>query len=207
MIRVLLVDDHVLVRSGLARLLEQSGEIEVAAVAGRGDAAVALDAELEPDVILMDVSMPGMSGIESTRLICASRDSASVVMLTASTNHDHVIDALDAGAVGYLIKDADSTVLVDGVRSAANGEAPLDPRAAKALLNTRSTRPTTLTDRETEVLNLLARGMANKAIARRLGIAEKTVKAHLTRVYSELGVADRTQAALWANENLGTSGR
>lgn len=203
MIKVLLVDDHTVVRAGLQRLLEQTGEIEVTGVADRGDVAVALDAELEPDVILMDVSMPGLSGIESTRRICANRSSASVVMLTASTDRTQVIEALDAGAVGYLIKDADPAALIDGVRSAANGDAPLDPRAAKALLVARAGRGPALTERETEVLGLIAEGMANKVIARRLGISEKTVKAHLTRVFAELGVSDRTQAALWAKEHLG----
>lgn len=203
MIRVLLVDDHTLVRAGLQRLLEQTGEIEIAAVADRGEDAVTLDAELLPDVVLMDVSMPGLSGIETTRRICAERPEASVVMLTATTDRAHVLDALDAGAVGYLIKDADPVVLVDGVRSAANGDAPLDARAAKALLDTRSERTLSLTDRETEVLRLVGLGLANKAIGRRLSISEKTVKAHLTRVFAALGVSDRTQAALWAKEHLG----
>ncbi len=202
MIRVLLVDDHTLVRSGLQRLLEQGGEIEVAAVAGRGDEAFALDAELRPDVILMDVSMPGLSGIETTRRICAGRPEASVVMLTATTDRTQVLDALDAGAVGYLIKDTDPAALVDGVRAAANGDAPLDARAAKIVLDKRTRRTPSLTEREAEVLILVGEGLANKAIARRLGISEKTVKAHLTRVFAELGVSDRTQAALWAKEHL-----
>ena len=203
MIRVLLVDDHTLVRAGLQRLLEQTGEIEVAAVADRGETAVTLDADLEPDVVLMDVSMPGLSGIETTRRICANRSDASVVMLTASTDRAHVMNALDAGATGYLVKDADPAVLIDGVLAAANGEAPLDARAARTVLDARTGRGPTLTDRETEVLGLIAEGLANKAIARRLGISEKTVKAHLTRVFTELDVTDRTQAALWANEHLG----
>lgn len=203
MIRVLLVDDHTMVRAGLQRLLEQTSDIEVAAVADRGEIAVNLDAELRPDVILMDVSMPGLSGIESTRQICANRSDASVVMLTASTDRDRVVEALDAGAVGYLVKDSDPAVLLDGVRAAANGDAPLDARAARALLETRQGAPrASLTSREEEVLLLVGQGLANKAIARRLGISDKTVKAHLTRVFAELGVTDRTQAALWASEHL-----
>jgi len=205
MIRVLLVDDHTLVRDGLQRLLEQTGEIEVAGVADRGELAVELDAELEPDVVLMDVSMPGLSGVETTRRICANRSSASVVMLTASTERVNVIDALDAGAVGYLIKDADPATLIAGVRSAAGGDAPLDPRAARAVIEARTRRIPALTERETEVLGLIAEGLSNKNIASELGISEKTVKAHLTRVFTELGVSDRTQAALWANKNLGTN--
>ncbi len=203
MIRVLVVDDHTIVRLGLQRLLEQTPGIEVAAVADRGDVAVELDAELQPDVVLMDVSMPGQSGIESTRQICANRRAASVVMLTAATDRQLVIEALNAGAVGYLVKDADPLILVEGVRAAANGEAPIDPRAARFLLdNRRVANATNLTDRELQVLRLVRGGLANKAIARQLGISDKTVKAHLTRVYAELGVADRTQAALWASTNL-----
>jgi DNA-binding NarL/FixJ family response regulator len=201
-IRVLLVDDHVLVRAGLERLLEQTGEIEVAGVAERGEAAIELDAQLEPDVILMDVSMPGLSGIETTRQICANRSDASVVMLTASTDRTQVLNALDAGAVGYLIKDSDPATLIEGVLEAASGNAPLDPRAARSLLDSRSSSTHKMTARETEVLRRIADGLSNKAIARRLGISEKTVKAHLTRVFSVLGVSDRTQAAIWAHENL-----
>jgi len=206
MITVLLVDDHILIRAGLQRLLEQTGEITVAAMADRGDTAVLMDAELTPDVVLMDVSMPGMSGIETTRQIRASRD-ASVVMLTASTDRGQILDALDAGAIGYLVKDSDPAVLIAGVRAAANGDAPLDARAARAVLEVRPRNATELTKRETEVLELVTNGLANKAIARQLAISEKTVKAHLTRVFSELDVSDRTQAALWAQEHLGHGSR
>lgn len=202
MIRVLLVDDHSMVRAGLQRLLEQTSDIEVAAVTHRGELAVSLDAELLPDVVLMDVSMPGQSGIESTRQICTNRQEASVVMLTASADRDRVIEALDAGAVGYLVKDSDPAVLIDGVRAAANGDVPLDARAARALLDSRQRLPVPkLTEREEEVLALVGQGLANKTIARQLGISDKTVKAHLTRVFAELGVSDRTQAALWAREH------
>lgn len=205
MISVLLVDDHTLVRDGLARLLEQTGEITVVAAADGGDEAVLLAAELEPDVVLMDVSMPGISGIESTRRICANRPGAAVVILSASTDRRLVMDALDAGAAGYLAKDADPPSLIAGVRAAAGGDAPLDARAARAVLDSRTQRTPTLTERESEVLALIAEGLSNKAIARRLGISEKTVKAHLTRVFATLGVSDRTQAALWATEHLGPS--
>lgn len=203
MIRVLVVDDHTIVRMGLQRLLEQTPGVEVAGVADRGELAVTLDAELQPDVVLMDVSMPGLSGIESTRQICANRKGASVIMLSAATDRERVLAALDAGAVGYLVKDADPTVLIDGLHAAANGDAPLDARAARIVLEGRTRQAeTALTSREQEVLRLVGEGLANKAIARRLTISEKTVKAHLTRIFSELGVTDRTQAALWANDNL-----
>ncbi len=206
MITVLLVDDHILIRAGLQRLLEQTGEIIVSAMADRGETAVLMDAELTPDVVLMDVSMPGMSGIETTRQIRANRD-ASVVMLTASTDRCQVLDALDAGAIGYLVKDSDPAVLIDGVRAAANGDAPLDARAARAVLDARTPNTTELTKRETEVLELVSHGLANKSIARQLAISEKTVKAHLTSVFAELDVTDRTQAALWAQEHLGYGSR
>jgi len=202
MIRVLLVDDHILVRAGLERLLEQTDAIEVVGVAETGETAIELDAQLEPDVVLMDVSMPGLSGIETTRQICTNRPNASVVMLTASTDRTQVLNALDAGAVGYLIKDSDPATLIEGVLEAASGNAPLDPRAARSLLDSRSSSTQTMTARETEVLRCIAEGLSNKAIARRLGISEKTVKAHLTRVFSVLGVSDRTQAAIWAHENM-----
>lgn len=203
MIRVLVVDDHTIIRVGLQRLLEHSADIEVVGVADRGDRAVMLDAELQPDVVLMDLSMPGGSGIESTRKICAARSEASVVILTASTDRNHVVDAIEAGAVGYLVKDADPEVLVDGVRSAARGDSPLDARAARYLLRGRRSDHK-LTNREHDVLQLVTKGLANKAIARSLGISEKTVKAHLTRVFTTIGVSDRTQAALWAKDHLGT---
>lgn len=203
MIRVLLVDDHAMVRAGLQRLLDQKPDIEVIAEAETGDAAVELAAELNPDVILMDVSMPGLSGIDAARLIVNSDGSASIVMLTAAGDRDSVVGAVDAGAVGYLMKDAEPHVLIDGVRSAAAGNAPLDPRAARSLLDSRKrATPPTLTDREREVLLLVAEGLPNKSIAARLGIREKTVKSHLTRVFNELAVTDRTQAALWAKDNL-----
>lgn len=206
MIRVLLVDDHTLVRAGLQRLLDQTSDIEVVAVAERGEEAVKLAEELTPDVILMDVSMPGQSGIESTRKICQKQQNAAVIMLTAATDRDRIIDAFDAGALGYLIKDSDPTVLIGGVRAAANGDAPLDPRAARAVLdNRRKDSGPSLSSRETEVLLLVSDGMPNKLIARRLGISESTVKAHLTSVFSQLGVTDRTQAALWAKDHLSVS--
>lgn len=203
MIRVLLVDDHTLVRAGLQRLLEQTSDIVVVAVAESGEDAMTLVETSVPDVILMDVSMPGLSGIESTRQICEIREDVAVIMLTAAVDRDGIIAAFDAGAVGYLIKDSDPTVLIEGVRAAANGDAPLDPRAARAVLDSRrkDTGPS-LSSRETEVLRLVSDGMANKLIARRLGITESTVKAHLTSVFSELGVTDRTQAALWARDHL-----
>ncbi len=201
MITVMLVDDHELVRVGLERLLEQADDLNVVAVAGSAQEALELDGTIRADIVLMDLSMPKMDGAEATRLLLAARPEARVVMLTAHTEPERVMRALDAGALGYLAKDSDPEALIAGVRAASAGEAPLDPRAARALLDARRAPRVDLTDREVEVLGKLALGMTNKQIARALGISEKTVKTHLTRVYSHIGVGDRVQAAVWAQEN------
>jgi len=202
-IRVLLADDHHVVRRGLTELLEGIAGVIVVGAAADGAEAVALSAEREPDVILMDLSMPGVDGVEATRRVLSERPEARVVILTSFSDRDRILDALDAGAVGYLLKDAEPDELVRGVRAAARGESPLAPKAAQAVLAARAeARPAAeLTAREREVLALVGEGLANKQIARRLGISEKTVKAHLTSVFHRIGVADRTQAALWARRH------
>jgi DNA-binding NarL/FixJ family response regulator len=151
----------------------------------------------------MDLSMPGVDGIEATRRLMAQRPESRVVVLTSFSDRERILDALDAGAVGYLLKDAEPGELLRGIEAAARGESPLAPKAAKAVLTARAeSRPAAeLTAREQEVLGLLGQGLANKQIARRLGIAEKTVKAHLTSVFQSIGVTDRTQAALWARSH------
>jgi DNA-binding NarL/FixJ family response regulator len=202
-IRVLVVDDHAVVRVGLGQLLGGAEGIEVAGEAGDGAAAVQAAERLAPDVVLMDLAMPAMDGVEATRRVRVAAPDAQVVVLTSFSDRDRILDALEAGAAGYLLKDAEPEELLRGIRAAAAGESPLDPKAARALLDARAaaaTRPT-LTAREREVLVLLAEGLPNKLIAARLGISEKTVKAHLTRVYAALGVWDRTAAALWAREH------
>ena len=207
MIRVLLADDHDVVRRGLSALLEGAEDISVVGAAADGSEAVTLSRQQTPDVVLMDLSMPGVDGVEATRQVVAERPGAKVVILTSFSDRDRILDALDAGAVGYLLKDAEPDELLRGVRAAARGESPLAPKAAQAVLEARAeSRPTAdLTGREREVLELLAEGLANKQIARRLGIAEKTVKAHLTSVFQRIGVTDRTQAALWARrQGLGS---
>ena len=203
MIRVLVVDDHTIVRNGLVQLLAAAGDLEVIGSAGDGPTAVALCAEHRPDVVLMDLSMPGMSGIEATRLICERAPGSQVLVLTSFVDRDRVVEALEAGAIGYLLKDAEPDELISGIRSAARGESPLDPRAARTMLAAqRSTGPLeSLTDREREVLTLVAEGLPNKQIARQLGISEKTVKAHLTSAFRTIGVDDRMQAGLWARRN------
>jgi DNA-binding NarL/FixJ family response regulator len=198
-IRLLLADDHAVVRDGLRQLLANVDDLEVVATAADGEEAVALAAEHEPDVVLMDLEMPRLDGSEATRRIVAARAETRVVVLTSFSDRERILDALDAGAVGYLLKDADPDELVRGVRAAARGESPLAPRAATAVLQARATRrpEPELTQREREVLDLVGEGLPNKLIARRLGISEKTVKAHVTRIFQAIGVTDRTQAALW----------
>ncbi len=203
MIRVLLADDHGLVRAGLERLLATAGDIEVVGGAADGAEAIALAAEASPDVVLMDLSMPNADGIEATRAILVENDEVQVVVLTSLTDRERILAALDAGAIGYLLKDSEPEELIAGVRAAARGESPLDPKAARAVLGARAVRERAeLSEREREVLRCVAEGMPNKVIARELGISEKTVKTHLTRVFQRIGVTDRTQAALWARDNL-----
>jgi DNA-binding NarL/FixJ family response regulator len=207
-IRILLADDHDVVRRGLTALLDGSEGFAVVGAAANGEEAVTLAGEHHPDVVLMDLSMPGVDGIEATRRLMAERPESRVVVLTSFSDRERILDALDAGAVGYLLKDAEPDELLRGIAAAARGESPLAPKAAKAVLSARAeSRPAAeLTGREQEVLALLAEGLANKQIARRLGIAEKTVKAHLTSVFQSIGVTDRTQAALWArNHGFGGS--
>jgi DNA-binding NarL/FixJ family response regulator len=202
MIRVLLADDHGVVRDGLARLLGSVPDIEVVAAAADGDQAVELAREHRPDVVLMDLRMPGMDGSEATRRLLESDPATYVVILTSFSERDEILGALDAGAIGYLLKDAEPDELIRGVRAAAQGDSPLDPKAARTLIGSRGTTQShPLTDREQEVLQLVARGLPNKLIARELGISEKTVKAHLTTVFQRIGVTDRVQAAMWARDH------
>ncbi|MCW2973074.1 MAG: liaR 5 [Thermoleophilia bacterium] len=201
-IRVVIVDDHAIVRTGLRRMLEATGGFEVIGEAadGRAGATVALD--LRPDVVLMDVSMPIADGVAATREIMLGAPGVVVLMLTSFAARDDVLRALDAGAGGYILKDCEPGELATAIRAAAAGDAPLDPRAARAVLSDRRRiDKVELSGREREVLAAVARGLPNKLVARELGISEKTVKAHLTRVYAVIGVTDRTQAALWAQRN------
>jgi DNA-binding NarL/FixJ family response regulator len=203
-IRVLIVDDHVVVRSGLEQLLATTDDIELVATAANGVEAIAKVEELGPDVVLMDLSMPEMDGVEATRQISERHPDSHVLVLTSFSDQTRILDALEAGADGYLLKHADPDEIAGAIREVHAGGSPLDPKAARTLLESRRTTRSApqLTDREREVLLLVREGLANKQIARRLDIAERTVKAHLTSVFQRLGVTDRTQAALWAKEHL-----
>ena len=203
MIRVLLADDHAVVRAGLEELLRSTDGIEVVGAAADGDEAVRLALERTPDVVLMDLVMPAVDGIEATRRLVAAKCESAVVVLTSFSDRERILQALDAGAIGYVLKDAEPHELVAAIHAAARGESPLDPKAASAVLGARRERAPAdeLTEREREVLALVGAGLQNKQIARELGISEKTVKAHLTSVFRQLGVFDRTQAALWAQRH------
>ncbi|HWI43378.1 MAG TPA: response regulator transcription factor [Nocardioides sp.] len=204
-VTVVLVDDHPLVRTGLRSLVESATDVVVVGEAADGDAAVTVVSDLDPppDVVLMDLSMPGTDGVEATRRLVDGGYAGGIVVLTTFAEHDRVAAAVGAGAVGYLLKDTEPAGVLAGIRAAAQGHAPIDPRVARALLPTRRPEPGVgLSEREQQVLGLVAQGMANKQIARQLGISERTVKVHLGNVFRRIGVGDRTSAALWARENL-----
>ncbi len=208
MIRVVVADDHAVVRRGLTGLIESTDDLEVVGVARDGSEAVALVREHRPDVAVMDLQMPVLDGVEATRAIVGEATGTEVLVLTSFSDFARIDAAIEAGAVGYLLKDAEPEVLLDGIRAVARGGSPLDPRAARRLLSRRSTAAAAesedvaaLSPREAEVLRLVVEGLLNKQIAQRLGITERTVKAHLTSAYQRIGVADRTQAALWAQRH------
>jgi len=202
-IRVLVVDDHQLVRVGLITLLEAASDIQVAGEAANGQQAIEAAAATTPDVVLMDLSMPVLDGVAATRLLLAERPDTRVVALTSFSDRQRVTDILAAGATGYVLKDCRPDELLASVRAAADGHVPLDPRVAAALLPAREPPlADQLSEREKQVLRLVAAGLANKQIARRLGIAESTVKVHTGNIFRRIGVTDRTSAALWAREHL-----
>lgn len=205
MIRVLIVDDHKRTRAGLRALLTSAPDLEVVGVAADGDEAIVVAARTRPEVVLMDVSMPGMGGVEATRRLLERQPEVRVVMLTSFADERLLLEAVDAGAVGYLVKDADPQEVIGAVRAAASGYSPISGKVARALFTRRLLPMELLTAREREVLSLVAVGLPNKRVAEHLGIAEGTVKAHLTSAYKRIGVANRTQAALWARRH-GLSG-
>jgi DNA-binding NarL/FixJ family response regulator len=199
MIRVLVADDHGVLRDGLAGLIAAQPDLELAATAANGAEAVELCRAIAPDVVLMDLEMPVLDGIDATRAILAELPATVVLVLTSFSDRRRITGALEAGAVGYLLKDASADEVVRGIRTAAGGGSPLDPRAARSLLEAQNAPDPLagISPREREVLVLLLDGLPNKLIARRLGISEKTVKSHLTSIFRAIGVTDRVQAVLW----------
>ncbi|MEU9751279.1 MULTISPECIES: response regulator [Streptomyces] len=202
-IRVLLVDDHQVVRRGLRTFLEIQDDIEVVGEAGDGDEGVAGAEELRPDVVLMDIKMPGTDGIEALRKLRELANPAKVLIVTSFTEQRTVVPALRAGAAGYVYKDVDPEALAGAIRSVHAGHVLLQPEVAGALLaqddpGAGHGRGSSLTDREREVLTLIADGRSNREIARALVLSEKTVKTHVSNILMKLDLADRTQAALWA---------
>ncbi len=206
-IRVLVVDDQLLFREGVVSLLSTMPEVVVVGEATHGEEAVALAGKLAPDVVLMDLRMPVLDGVEATRRICAGSRHTRVVVLTTFDDDDSILDAVHAGALGYLLKDAGASALLDALCRAARGESVLTPRVATRLVHhvARGSRPapagaTELTSREREVLILLARGRSNKEIAQALRVVEGTIKNHLTSTFAKLGVTTRLEAAMVARD-------
>jgi NarL family two-component system response regulator LiaR len=204
-ITVMIVDDHQMVRHGAKGYLDVQPEISVVAEAESGAEAVRLAREFVPDVVLMDLVMPGMDGVEATRKVKDISPRTQIIILTSFHEDEHIFPALQAGAISYLLKDVKAAELVEAIRKASKGEATLHPRVASRLIKLfsggepdRSTLFTELTEREVEVLTLIARGFANQKIADELVISVGTVKGHVSNILSKLHLADRTQAAVYA---------
>ena len=210
-IRLMIVDDQKLMREGLRTLLELEGGFEVVAEAGDGQAALDAYAELQPDVVLMDIRMPGMDGVEATRRLHEKWSNARVIILTTFNDDTYVFEALRVGALGYLLKDLSGHELANAVQTVANGGVLIDPSVARKVVAefarlTPSARPINdglpdpLTDRELDVLRLLAEGVSNREIGNKLSLTEGTVKNYVTNVLQKIGARDRTQAALRGRE-------
>jgi DNA-binding NarL/FixJ family response regulator len=212
-INVLVVDDHPVVRAGLAAILTSTDDLRCVGTAGEAAGAVELVERLAPDVVLLDVSMPRGDGVSVTRELRRRGLPVRILVLTSFSAPDLVVAIVQAGADGYLLKENEAETILDGVRAVAAGGAAVDPTVAQSLLTEvrgRAGSGPVLTEREREVLKFLREGNANKVIARRLQISERTVKAHVAHIFQRLGVADRTQAAVWAERHLhdeGESGR
>jgi DNA-binding NarL/FixJ family response regulator len=201
-IRVLIADDHAVVRGGLRGFFELQEDMEVVGEAADGLEAVALARKLRPDVVLMDLVMPNLNGVEAMRQLREQAPATRAIVLTSFLDQDQVLPAIRAGAAGYLLKNVEPQELARAVRAAHAGEALIDPTVAARLVDTLADekvddRYESLTGREREVLDLIGDGLSNKRIALELGVAEKTVKTHVTHVLAKLGLADRTQAALY----------
>jgi DNA-binding NarL/FixJ family response regulator len=207
-IRILITDDHHVVRRGLTFFLKTQKDIEIIGEAGNGREAVELTRTLKPDLVLMDLVMPEMDGIQATKIIKTEMPEIKILMLTSFSDQDHVIPALEAGASGYQLKDIEPDELIDCIRKIMSGENQLHPKATSHLLANLSNKENKernsleqLTKRELDVLKEIAKGKSNKEIASTLFITEKTVKTHVSNLLAKLEVADRTQAALFAVKN------
>jgi len=203
--RVLVVDDHTLVRRGTREILERRNEIRVVGEAADGDEAVSLTDRLRPDVVLMDLGMPGLGGVEATRQIKARWPDVEVLALTVHDDDQYLFEAIRAGASGYLLKDVHDDELIDAVLSVAEGGVVLQPAVTRRLVAGLRTRGGTLdesppisplTDRELQVLKLVAKGLSNREVSERLGLSARTVETHLSHVYQKLGASSRTEAAI-----------
>jgi DNA-binding NarL/FixJ family response regulator len=203
MITLVIADDHKVGRTGLEQLIDTFEDVQLVGTGSNGEEAVRLCITFTPDVALLDLEMPQVDGIAATRRIRADAPGTRIVVFTSFSDRDRILQALEAGATGYLLKDAEPDEIHRGIVAASKGESPLAPKAAAEVIASRTAPPPAgnLSAREREVLILVAAGLANKQIARKLGITEKTVKGHLTRVFQSIGVQDRTQAALWAERN------
>lgn len=210
-IRILLVDDHTLFRSGIKALLQRESGFEVVGEAGDGLEGVKRARSLAPDVVLLDLHLPGLSGREAVQLITEGEDPPRVLMLTVSEDAEDLVETMKAGAAGYLLKNIDADFLVDAIRRAAGGDAVMSPqmttklmarlRAGARLAAPEADAHERLTARERETLTCLARGVSNKEIAREMDLAESTVKIHIQNILRKLGLASRTQAAIYAVEH------
>ena len=209
-IRILLVDDHPLMRRGMRDLLAMEDDLQPVGEAGTGEEALRLVDELDPDLILLDLNMPGMDGLETLQRLREAKVDARIILFTVSDDQSHVLEALRQGADGYLLKDMDPEQLVEQVRAAANGKLALTPELTLILAQAIRERPSnasqnanaSLTKREKDVLRLIAKGLSNKMIARKLGITEGTVKVHVKNLLHSLRLRSRVEAAIWSTEHL-----
>jgi two-component system response regulator DegU len=209
-IKILIVDDHALLREGLIKILSLEEELEIIGEASKGEEAIDLARKLRPDIILMDINMPGINGIEATKVIKKELPQIGIIALTIHDDEEYIFELVRAGVSGYVLKDISPERLISAIKDVAQGKSVIHPNITAKLLgefnrlSERKSRPNSfedLTMREIEVLELIAKGMANKDIAHTLFISEKTVKNHVTNIFRKLNVDDRTQAALYAVKN------